>query len=240
MKNDQKQAAGLPSGKQVEGRERIPLSTRRHSAAHVLAQAVREKWPQAKLAIGPDTEHGFFYDIESDPPIREEDLKDLEKRMKRIAGARQKFERFYLPVEEALGLLQQKAESYKIEMAEDLKALGENEISFYRNVSADGKKEIFVDMCSGPHVSNTGELGAFRLVSVAGAYWRGQEDRPMLQRVSGLLFETQEELDGYEKRLEEAKKRDHRRLGQDLELFATSEKVGPGLIFWLPRGNLIK
>ena len=222
------------------GKERIPLSTRRHSAAHVLAQAVRQRWPDAKLAIGPDTESGFFYDIEAEPPIREEDLKDIEKRMKKIAGAKQKFERFYMPGKEALAFLNEKSESYKVEMATELLESGETEISFYKNVSADGKKEVFVDMCNGPHVENTGELGAFRLTSVSGAYWRGHEDRPMLQRVGGLLFETQEELDGYEKRIEEAKKRDHRRLGTDLELFATSEKVGPGLIFWLPRGNIIK
>lgn len=223
-----------------KGKERIPVSTRRHSAAHVLAQAVRQRWPDAKLAIGPDTENGFFYDIESEIPISEEDLKDIEKRMKKIAGAKQSFERYYLPVDEAIKFLKGRNETYKIEMAEELAKSGETEISFYKNMSADGKKEVFVDMCSGPHVLNTGELGAFRLTTVSGAYWRGQEDRPMLQRVMGLLFETQEELDGYEKQLEEAKKRDHRRLGQDLELFATSEKVGPGLIFWLPRGNIIK
>ncbi len=222
------------------GKERIPLSTRRHSAAHVLAQAVRERWPNARLAIGPDTENGFFYDIEADPPIREEDLRDLEKRMKKIVGARQRFERFFMPADEALKFLKERSETYKLEMAEELIQSGEKEISFYKNVSSDGKKEIFVDMCSGPHVGHTGELGAFRLTAVSGAYWKGQEDRPMLQRVMGLLFETQEELDSYEKRMEEAKKRDHRRLGTDLELFATSERVGPGLIFWLPRGNIIK
>jgi len=222
------------------GKERIPLSTRRHSAAHVLAQAVREKWPDAKLAIGPDTENGFFYDIEANPPLKEEDLKEIEKRMKKIAGARQRFERFFLPADEAVAFLTDRSETYKLEMAVELIRSGEKEISFYRNVSADGKKEIFVDMCSGPHVANTGELGAFRLSAVSGAYWKGQEDRPMLQRVVGLLFETQEELDSYEKRMEEARKRDHRRLGIDLELFATSERVGPGLIFWLPRGNIVK
>lgn len=225
---------------EIQGRERIALSTRRHSAAHVLAQAVRERWPSARLAIGPDTDSGFFYDVLVDPPMVEQDLKDIEKRMKKIAGQRQRFEQFFLPASKAREQLQNEGAEFKAEMAEELEQTGEKEISFYKNVSSDGKKVHFVDMCSGPHVANTGELGAFRLSGLSGAYWKGQEDRPMLQRVYGLLFETQEELDNYEKMQQEARKRDHRRLGQDLELFATSEKVGPGLIFWLPRGNIIK
>lgn len=233
-------STGAGEGAEGGGRQRVALSTRRHSAAHVLAQAVRERWPAARLAIGPDTENGFFYDIEAEPPMVEQDLKDLEKRMKKIVGQKQRFEQFHLPTAEARAVLEKEGATYKLEMAGDLAQAGEKEISFYKNVSADGKKTLFVDMCSGPHVAHTGELGAFRLSGLSGAYWKGQEDRPMLQRVYGLLFETQEELDNYEKMLEEARKRDHRRLGQDLELFATSEKVGPGLIFWLPRGNIIK
>lgn len=221
----------------------IPVSTMRHSAAHVLAQALREKFPKVDLAIGPDTDHGFFYDVMVDPPLRSEDLPDLEKRMKRIVKANQKFERFYLPIDEAIERLEKEGQGYKVEMARDLKAQGETELSFYENTVKQGgaeKSAVFVDMCNGPHVEGTGQLGAFKLVSVSGAYWKGRTDQPQLQRIAGYLFATEEELRTHERNVEEAKKRDHRRLGVDLELFTTSEKIGPGLILWLPRGNVIK
>lgn len=221
-------------------KERFPLSTKRHSAAHILAQAIKQYRNNVKLAIGPDTENGFFYDVLTDPPLKEEDLKEIEKIMKKIVKEKQIFQRFYLPVDEAIEFLKSQNEDFKVELALELKEKGEKELSFYKNVSSDGKVTYFIDMCNGPHVNNTGEVGAFRLVSVSGAYWKGDKNLPQLQRVYGLLFDTQEELDNYEKMMEEAKKRDHRKLGQELELYTTSEDIGPGLIIWLPRGYIIK
>lgn len=212
----------------------------RHSAAHVLAQALTELYPGIRLAIGPDTENGFFYDVLTDPPLRSEDLPEIEKKMKRIVKARQKFERFHLPIDEGIAKLKKEEQVYKAEMAEELKKEGEKELSFYRNVQGADKSAVFVDMCSGPHVGHTGQLGAFKLVSVSGAYWKGRTEEQQLQRVAGVLFRTEEELKQHAAMVEEAKKRDHRRLGVDLELFTTSEKIGPGLILWLPRGNIIK
>ncbi|GIX42528.1 MAG: threonine--tRNA ligase [Leptospiraceae bacterium] len=225
---------------QKQGKERIPVSTKRHSAAHILAQALKQIRNNVKLAIGPDTENGFFYDVLVDPPLKEEELKELEKKMKHIVKQRQKFVRFTMPIDEAIEFLKEQGEDFKVEMALELKKQGEKELSFYKNVTPDGKKEFFIDMCNGPHVNHTGEIGAFKLVSVSGAYWKGDKNGPQLQRIYGLLFDTQEELNNYEKMMEEAKKRDHRKLGQELEIYTTSEKIGPGLIIWLPRGYIIK
>jgi len=223
-----------------KGKERIPVSTKRHSAAHILAQALKEIRKNVKLAIGPDTENGFFYDVLVEPPIKEEELKEIEKKMKNIVKQRQKFERFTMPIDQAIEFLKKQGEDFKVEMALELKNQGEKELSFYRNVSPDKKIEYFIDMCNGPHVNHTGEIGAFKLISVSGAYWKGNKNGPQLQRIYGLLFDTQEELDQYEKMIEEAKKRDHRKLGQELEIYTTSEDIGPGLIIWLPRGYIIK
>lgn len=226
--------------KLVKSKEKISLSTQRHSAAHILAQAVKQIRKNVKLAIGPDTENGFFYDILVEPPLKEEELKEIEKKMKQIKNQKQKFVRFYMPIDEAIKYLKSQGEDFKVELAIDLKNQGEKELSFYKNVSSDGTKEFFIDMCNGPHVNHTGEIGAFKLKSISGAYWKGDSKGPQLQRIYGYLFETEEELNQYESMMEEAKKRDHRKLGQELELFATSEKIGPGLILWLPKGFIIK
>ncbi len=225
----------------VKEKATFPVSTRRHSAAHVLAQAIREKYPDAQLAIGPDTEYGFFYDVLVNPPIQAEDLPDLEKRMKRIGKQGQRFQQYNMPIDQGIQLLEKEKQPFKAEMARDLKTKGETELSFYKNVlGKEEEKPVFVDMCAGPHVEKTGQLGSFKLTTVSGAYWRGDSSGPQLQRVSGVLFETEDELKAYQYMMEEAKKRDHRRLGTDLELFTTSEKVGPGLIMWLPRGTVIR
>jgi threonyl-tRNA synthetase len=229
-------------GKKAE--QKFPVSTMRHSAAHVLAQAIFEKYGHADLAIGPDIDNGFYYDVLTDPPITAEDLQDLEKRMKRIVKARQPFVRYQLPLEEGVKYLEAQKQLFKIEMARDFQASkGLTELSFYKNIKSkrpDAPEEAFIDMCDGPHVDHTGQIGAFKLTTVSGAYWRGDSKNQALTRVYGWLFESEEELQAYAHMVEEAKRRDHRRLGQDLELFTTSEKIGPGLILWLPRGNIIK
>ncbi len=221
-------------------KERISLSIQRHSAAHILAQALKKIRKNVKLAIGPDTENGFFYDVLVDPPLKEEELKEIEKLMKQIKKQKQYFIRFYMPIDQAIDYLRSINEDFKVELAIELKNQGEKELSFYKNVSFDGSHEYFIDMCNGPHVEHTGQIGAFKLKSISGAYWKGNAQGPQLQRVYGYLFETEEELEQYEKMMEEAKKRDHRKLGMELELFAISEKIGPGLILWLPKGFIIK
>ncbi|MBI3395435.1 MAG: threonine--tRNA ligase [Spirochaetia bacterium] len=228
------------SGKAPKVKTKFPVSTMRHSAAHVLAQALRQRYGTVQLAIGPDTESGFFYDVIVDPPVKAEDLPDLERRMKKIGKLAQKFVRFELPIDEAIEKLAKEDQPFKVEMAKDLKSKGETVLSFYKNVGGGKDEAAFIDMCAGPHVEKTNELGAFKLVSVSGAYWRGDATGPQLQRISGILFESDEELKAYEYMVEEAKRRDHRRLGTDLELFTTSEQIGPGLILWLPRGTVVR
>ena len=201
----------------------------RHSMSHVLAQAVRRIFPDVKLAIGPAIEEGFYYDFDVETPFTEEDLKSIEKEMKRVVKQNHKFERLDVSREEAGPLLAD--EPYKQEIVEDL---GEDEdLSFYR----DGD---FVDLCRGPHMLGTGRGRYFKLLSVAGAYWRGDENNKMLQRIYGTAFATREALDGHMAMLAEAKKRDHRRLGQDLDLFSISESIGPGLVLWHPKGARVR
>ena len=219
--------------------EKIEVSTRRHSASHVLAQALKKRYPDVKLAIGPDIENGFYYDVMLDGHIREEDLPEIEKSMKEIAKAKQSFERFELPVAEAIARLSSEGEIFKVEMAQDLAARGESVISFYKNLDRKGET-VFVDMCAGPHVEHTGDLGAFKLRAVSGAYWRGDAKREQLQRVYGLLFDTREELAAYEEMVREAERRDHRRIGEELNLFSIQEDAGGGLVFWHPRGARIR
>ncbi|MCX6734396.1 MAG: threonine--tRNA ligase [Candidatus Peregrinibacteria bacterium] len=218
----------------------IDINAMRHSCAHVLAQAVLQMFPEAKLGIGPTIENGFYYDFELPRTLIPEDLPILEKKMKQIAKQNQKFICKDEPVEKSLEFFKQTGQKYKLELAKEFAEEGK-EITFYENVmpGPDGKA-MFVDLCRGGHVDHTGQCGAFKLMKIAGAYWRGDEKNAMLQRIYGAAFETQEELDAYLKQLEEAKKRDHRVLGKQLSLFVSSPLVGPGYPLFLPKGALVK
>ena len=207
----------------------IQLETLRHSTAHVMADAVKHLFPEVKITIGPAIEEGFYYDFDYKRPFSPEDLEKIEKEMHRIVKAKCPFVRQEVSRDEARQLF--KDEPYKLELIRDLPE-GEV-ITIYR--SGD-----FVDLCRGPHVEHTGKIGAFKLLSVAGAYWRGDERNPMLQRIYGTAFATQSELDDYLKRLEEAGRRDHRKLGRELDLFSTMEEYGGGLILWHPKGGRIR
>lgn len=207
----------------------------RHSLAHVMAQAVKQIRPKAKLAFGPPIENGFYYDFDLEIPLTPEDLPEIEKRMRSIIKERQAFELATRPLPEAIDFLKKQDETYKVEHADELTARGEQSISFYKNGP-------FEDMCGGPHVAHTGELplDAFKVDSIAGAYWRGDEKQPMLTRLYALAFESKEDLDDFLRRRELAKERDHRKLGSELEIYTISDKVGPGLVLWLPNGTIIR
>ncbi|MBU2575285.1 MAG: threonine--tRNA ligase [Elusimicrobia bacterium] len=207
------------------------LETMRHSLAHVMAQAVLELFPGAKLAIGPAIDNGFYYDFDLEHHFVPEDLPKIEKKMKHLIAQAQKFERFEMPRAEALKRFGEKGEKYKVELITDLPE--DSVISIYRNGP-------FEDLCKGPHVEHTGKVKAFKLASIAGAYWRGDEKRPMLQRIYAVAFETKEELDAYLKAQEEAARRDHRKLGRQLDLYSINETVGPGLVLWHPNGARIR
>ncbi len=247
QKNIHAHADGLTTGKrgaasdavidQAQSREER-LQHMRHSCAHMLAQAVLEMFPEAKLAIGPTIENGFYYDFDLPRTLIPEDLALLQKKMEHIAKQRQTFHRIEEPIDKAVTFLKGKDQPYKVEIAEDLATEGERSVSFYENRLPDGTMK-FWDLCRGGHTETTADTGAFCLEKVAGAYWRGDEKRPMLQRIYGLCFETKEELANHLKMQEEAKKRDHRKLGADLQLFAFSEEIGPGLPLWLPNGTVI-
>ena len=203
----------------------------RHSLAHVMAQAVAELWPGVKFGIGPAIDNGFYYDFDLEHRFTPEDLPLIEKKMKHILGQAQKFERRELPRAEALRHFAEKGEKYKVELINDLPE--DSVISIYNNGP-------FEDLCKGPHVEHTGKLKAYKLTHIAGAYWRGSEKNPMLQRIYGLAFETPAELDAYLKQQEEAAKRDHRKLGKQLDLYSINEVVGPGLVLWHPNGARIR
>lgn len=201
------------------------LQTLRHSASHVLAQAVKRLYPDAKLAIGPAIDTGFYYDFDTEHTFTMEDLEALEKEMKKIAKENLKIERFELPRNEALELM--KDEPYKLELINDLPE--DAVISFY-------KQGDFTDLCAGPHVNYTSKVKAVKLLSATGAYWRGDEKNKMLQRIYGTAFPNKTELEAYLEQMEEAKKRDHNKLGRELELFTTSDYIGQGLPILLPKG----
>lgn len=202
----------------------------RHTTSHIMAQAVKKLWPDAKLAIGPAIENGFYYDFDMEHKLNDQDLLKIQKEMKKIIQANYPLERFELPREEAIKFMADKGEDYKVELIEDLPE--DEVISFYRQGD-------FVDLCAGPHMDRTGQIKAVKLQSVAGAYWRGDSDRQMLQRIYGTCFPSQQELDEYLERLEEAKKRDHRKIGREMDLFALYEE-GPGFPFFMPNGMIIR
>ena len=218
----------------------------RHSLAHVMAQAVLEMFPTGKIAIGPPIEDGFYYDFELPRALTPDDLKAIEKRMRNIIKKKYGFERRELSAEEAKKLFAD--QPYKIELIEGLESGGVDENgeplpADERPVISTYQHDTFVDLCRGPHVENLGEINpkAFKLLSIAGAYWRGDEHRQQLQRIYGTAWETPAELKEYLQKLEEAKKRDHRKLGKELELFTTNaDELGGGLILWLPKGGLIR
>lgn len=202
----------------------------RHTTSHIMAQAVKNLWPDAKLAIGPAIDNGFYYDIDMEHKLSDQDLLKIQKEMKKVIQANHKLERFELPREEAIQYMADRNEDYKVELIEDLPE--DAVISFY-------KQGDFVDLCAGPHMESTGQIKAVKLMSVAGAYWRGDEHNKMLQRIYGTCFPSQEELDEYINRLEEAKKRDHRKIGKEMDLFMLTEE-GPGFPFFMPKGMIIR
>ena len=204
----------------------------RHTTSHVLAQAVKRLYPEAKLAIGPAIEDGFYYDIDIDKPFTPEDLTALEAEMRKICKEKIKLERFELPRAEAIAFMEERGEPYKVELINDLPE--DAVISFY-------KQGDFTDLCAGPHLDSTGRIkgNAIKLTSVNGAYWRGDSNRQMLQRIYGTCFPTKDELDAHLARIEEAKKRDHRKLGKELGLFAFRDEA-PGFPFYLPKGMVLK
>lgn len=231
------------------------LHAMRHSLAHIMATAIQHLWPEAKFGVGPVVENGFYYDVDlGDVKLSEEDFPKIEAEMKQIIAANEPFERFEQPVDEAIAWAQAGHQPYKEELLNDLKRAGttvakdlnadelgtiasgdaavEN-VSFYNNGD-------FTDLCRGPHVESTGKVGAFRLQRVSGAYWRGNEKNPQMQRIYGVAFNTEKELRQYLEMLEEAKRRDHRRLGQELDLFLFSDLVGSGLPMFTPRGTVLR
>jgi threonyl-tRNA synthetase len=204
------------------------LDTMRHSAAHVMAAAVLQLFPDAKLGIGPAIRDGFYYDFDLPRPLTPADLEAIEAKMREQVAANLPFERSEASRDEALGDLEAAGQPYKVEIVNELSEADGSVISFYRHGE-------FIDLCRGPHLASTGDLGPFKLLNSAGAYWRGDEKRPMLQRIYGTVWENQDDLDRHLWRLEEAKKRDHRRLGRDLDLF-TFHPESPAAPFWHPRG----
>src|SRR5688572_13650311 len=228
-----------PERKTLDERNKMTdLERLRHSCAHVLATAILRIWPEAQFAAGPPVEQGFYYDVELPHRITPEDFEKIEAEMKKETKANNVFEKVVVSREEALAMAQRgelaalaprgEASKFKLDIIQNIPE-GE-EISLFRNGQ-------FTDLCAGPHVMRTGNIGAFKLTHVASAYYKGDEKNPQLQRIYGTAFKNKTQLDEYFAMLEEAKKRDHRKLGRDLELFCFDDDVGPGLPLWLPRGT---
>ncbi len=231
------------------------LHAMRHSLAHIMAASVQRLWPEAKFGVGPVVEHGFYYDIDlGERKISEQQFAKIEKEMRKLIDYGDDFERFTMPIDQAIEWARDNGQPYKEELLNDLKRSGTTvardldadelglaadgdaaveQVSFYKNGN-------FVDLCRGPHVANAREVGAFKLLRVAGAYWRGKETNPQMQRLYGVAFATQEELDEHLERLEQAKLRDHRKLGRELDLYTTSSLVGVGLPLFTPRGTVLR
>ncbi|HWO17319.1 MAG TPA: threonine--tRNA ligase [Kofleriaceae bacterium] len=208
-----------------------PLETLRHSTAHVMAAAVQKLFPETKVTIGPSIETGFYYDFDRKTPFSEDDLGRIEAEMQKIIDADVPFVRHELPRAEARAMFEKMNETYKVELIDSFPP--DAVVSYYTTGE-------WLDLCRGPHVRATGEIKAFKLLSVAGAYWRGRETNPQLQRIYGTSFASKAELDAYLKMLEEAKRRDHRRIGKDLDLFSIDETIGAGLVLWHPKGGRIR
>lgn len=231
------------------------LHAMRHSLAHIMASAVQKMWPEAKFGVGPVVENGFYYDIDlGDVKISDQQFGKIEKTMRRIIAEKQAFVKSLKPIDKAIAWAEEAKQPYKVELLNDLKRAGTTvakdldaaemgtitdgdsaleEVSFYTNGT-------FTDLCRGPHVENTSDIGAFKLMRVAGAYWRGNEKNPQMQRLYGVAFATQEEMDTHLAMLEEAKKRDHRKLGKELDLFTSSTLIGAGLPLFTPRGTMLR
>ncbi len=216
----------LNQGHQTDKDERLEIM--RHSAAHVMAEAVQSIFPEAKFGIGPAIESGFYYDFDLPRPLIPDDLPLIETKMDEIIASNVPFIRDEVDKEEAQRLFT--AQPYKLELIDEI---SDEKVSLYRQGS-------FVDLCRGPHLTSTGQIKAFKLVSIAGAYWRGDEHRPMLQRIYGIAFDTKEALAQHLKNLDEAAKHDHRKLGRELDLFSIHEEAGPGLVHWHPKGAVIR
>lgn len=214
----------------IEIEEAEELNVLRHTASHVLAQAIKRMYPEAKLAIGPAIENGFYYDIDLDYKLKDEDLEAIEAKMKEVIKENLKIESFVLPRNEAIELMKSRNEDYKVELITDLPE--DSVISFY-------KQGEFVDLCMGPHLTYTKGVKAYKLFNVTGAYWRGNEKNKMLQRIYGTAFYSKDDLEKYLNMLEEAKKRDHRKLGKELDLFMMCDE-GPGFPFFLPKGMMLR
>jgi threonyl-tRNA synthetase len=214
----------------IEADSPAALEILRHSAAHIMAQAVKSIFPEARVAIGPAIENGFYYDFDVARPFTQEDLEKIEAKMREIVSQKLPFSRRDMPREEAIGFFAGLGESYKVEL---LEGFTDPVVSIYRQGD-------FIDLCRGPHIPHSGFLKAFKLTSVAGAYWRGDERNPMLQRIYGTAFRDVESLKKYLTFLEEAQKRDHRRLGKELDLFSFSDEVGAGMVIYHPKGALIR
>lgn len=224
------------------------IETMRHSAAHLLASAIQELYPQAKFGVGPVVENGFYYDLDLPIQLNPKDLSKIEQKMRQIQKRGEQFVRKEMTPDEAMAYFKERGQTYKVELLHDIKAKGTTKVNVEEAYDVDpeagntisvyetGK---FVDLCRGPHVKSTKEIGPFKLTSLAGAYWRGSEKNKMLQRIYGLCFETEAALESHVQMVEEAEKRDHRRLGKELKLFAFSDYVGPGLPLWLPRGTVL-
>ena len=202
----------------------------RHSSTHIMAQAVKDVFPSANMTIGPAIHEGFYYDFAFERPFTPEDLEKIEARAHEIIQENYSVHRLELSKQDAIELFREKGEAFKVEIIEQIE---DAVVSLYQQGN-------FIDLCRGPHVGATGQVKAFKLLNAAGAYWRGDERNPMLQRIYGTSFPTQAELDAHLQKLEEIKRRDHRKLGKELDLFSSPEDTGPGLILWHPKGALVR